>query len=239
VTIQTSKSTIIRRYAPGSVKFDDAKPSALAEIQPGDQARARGDRSADGQSLTAEEIVSGSFRNIAGTVISADPAALTLTITDLATKHPVIVQLTPDTQIKKLDPVVAQRIALRLKGGAPNGPAASGTSAGAGGPAGPAPQGARPSAEAGQGSRSGGEGGGDPQQFLARAPDATLKDFPKGSAVILVATEGAANGSHGTITAITLIGGVEPMLQASASGSQAFLSSAWNLGGGGGEQAQQ
>jgi hypothetical protein len=66
-----------------------------------------------------------------------------------------------------------------------------------------------------------------------------LKDFPKGSAVILVATEGAANGSHGTITAITLIGGVEPMLQASASGSQAFLSSAWNLGGGGGEQAQQ
>ncbi|HEY4048373.1 MAG TPA: DUF5666 domain-containing protein [Acidobacteriaceae bacterium] len=239
VTIQTSKSTIIRRYAPGSVKFDDAKPSALAEIQPGDQARARGDRSADGQSLTAEEIVSGSFRNIAGTVISADPAALTLTITDLATKHPVIVQLTPDTQIKKLDPVVAQRIALRLKGGAPNGPAASGTSAGAGGPAGPAPQGARPSAEGGPGSRSGGEGGGDPQQFLARAPDATLKDFPKGSAVILVATEGAANGSHGTITAITLIGGVEPMLQASASGSQAFLSSAWNLGGGGGEQAQQ
>lgn len=249
VTIQTSKSTIIRRYAPGSVKFDDAKPSALADIRPGDQVRARGDPSADGQSLTAEEIVSGSFRNIAGTVISADPAALTLTITDLATKHPVIVQLTPDTQIKKLDPAVAQRIALRLKGGAAGGPAASGTPTAGSGHAGPAqqgahttsagaPEGASPGAGGGS-SRLDGEGGGDPQQFLARAPDATLKDFPKGSAVMLVATEGAADGSHGSVTAITLIGGVEPMLQASASGSQAFLSSAWNLGGGGGEAAQQ
>jgi hypothetical protein len=255
LTIQTSKSTIIRRYAPGSVKFDDAKPSVLPDIQPGDQVRARGDRSADGETLNAEEIVSGSFRNIAGTVVSVDPSASTLTVNDLSTKHSVTVQVTPDTQIKKLDPAMAQRIALRLKGGAsnrsgsaPNGhgsaPNATGNGRSPGGsePTGTAPpQEAQTGGGAGSGSgRFGTEGGGDPQQFLARAPAANLKDFPKGSAVMLVATQGTSTGSSGTVTAITLVGGVEPMLEASASGSQAFLSSAWNLGGGGGgEEAQQ
>ena len=249
LTIQTSKSTIIRRYAPGSVKFDDAKPSVLADIQPGDQVRARGDRSADGETLNAEEIVSGSFRNIAGTVVSVDPSASTLTLNDLSTKHSVTVQVTPDTQIKKLDPAMAQRIALRLKGGASNRPGSAPNGPGNGrSPGSSESTGAAPPQEAqsrgGSGSgggRFGTEGGADPQQFLARAPAATLKDFPKGSAVMLVATQGTATGSSGTVTAITLIGGVEPMLEASASGSQAFLSSAWNLGGGGGggEEAQQ
>ena len=50
--------------------------------------------------------------------------------------------------------------------------------------------------------------------------------------VIIVATEGQAPG---TATAITVVAGVEPMLQASTSASQAMLSSSWNLGGGGGE----
>jgi Domain of unknown function (DUF5666) len=231
LTIQTSKTTIIRRYAPGSVKFDDAKPGVITDIKPGDQLRVRGDRSADGETLAAEEIVSGTFRNVAGVVQSVNPASSTLIVTDLVTKRPVTVQVTPDTQIKKLDPLVAQRLALRLKAGA-NG-------AGGGAAAGAPPPDAQAGGGAG-GGRSGGEGGRDPQQFLARAPDATLKDFPKGSAVMLVATDSAADGSPGTVTAVTLIGGVEPMLQASASGSQAFLSSAWNLGGGGGgEDAPQ
>src|SRR5579862_1498860 len=48
ITVQASKATVIRRYAPDSVKFDDAKASSLQEIRPGDQLRARGDHSADG-----------------------------------------------------------------------------------------------------------------------------------------------------------------------------------------------
>ena len=47
VTLHTTKATIIRRYAPNSVQFDDAKPSSLAEINPGDQLRARGERNED------------------------------------------------------------------------------------------------------------------------------------------------------------------------------------------------
>src|SRR6202142_2572453 len=72
VAIHTSKDTILRRYAPDSVNFDDAKPSSLGEIKPGDQVLARGTRSADGSDLAAEEIVSGAFRNIAGTISSID-----------------------------------------------------------------------------------------------------------------------------------------------------------------------
>ena len=58
VTVHISKDTILRRYAPDSVKFDDAKPAGLEQIKPGDQLRARGTRSADGSELLAAEIVS-------------------------------------------------------------------------------------------------------------------------------------------------------------------------------------
>ena len=80
---------MLRRYAPGSVKFDDAKPAPLAEIRPGDQLRARGEKNADGSELTAQEIVSGSFRNISGTISSLDSAQGTITVHDLATKKNV------------------------------------------------------------------------------------------------------------------------------------------------------
>ena len=75
VAIHTSKETVIRRYASDSIKFDDAKLATLDQIQVGDQLRARGDRNPEGTELNAQEIVSGSFRNIAGTVISTDAAA--------------------------------------------------------------------------------------------------------------------------------------------------------------------
>ena len=47
--------------------------------------------------------------------------------------------------------------------------------------------------------------------MLSRLPAVTLADFQKGDAVILVSTEGSAAG----VTAITMVGGVEPILTAS------------------------
>ncbi len=131
VVIQTTKKTIIRRYATNSVKFDDAKPSTLAEIHPGDQLRARGNKNADGTEFAAEEIVSGAFRNIAGTVTSVDMANNSLTVMDLLTKKAVVVKVTPDSQLRKLPPMMAQRIAMRLKGPATEGQPSSGAPAGA------------------------------------------------------------------------------------------------------------
>ena len=90
VTVHTTKTTLIRRYAPNSVKFDDAKPSTLEEIKPGDQLRARGERNDDGTQFTAEEIVSGSFRNIAGTVSAIDAADGTMTVADSFSKESAV-----------------------------------------------------------------------------------------------------------------------------------------------------
>jgi hypothetical protein len=230
ITIHVSPTTIVRRYAPGSVKFDQAIKSTLDQIKPGDQLRARGSKGADGSTLEAEEIVSGNFLNLAGAIQAVDANASTITLTDAATKKPVVVTITPDSEVKKLDPAVAQRIAARLSGGAkrPDGApgGVAGAAAGPGGAGGPGPSGADHPA----GGRGPGGGGPDFQQVLARAPSVTLKDLQKGNMVIVVATEGQSPVSA---TAITVVAGVEPMLQASTSGSQAMLSSSWSLGGGG------
>lgn len=117
IVVHASKDTVLRRYAPDSVKFDDAKPAPLDQIKVGDQLRARGPRTPDGSGLTAEEIVWGTFRNIAGTIAAIDVANNTVTVRDLIAKAPVTVRITSDSQIKKLPPEMAQRFAARLKGG--------------------------------------------------------------------------------------------------------------------------
>ena len=125
VAIHTTKNTILRRYAPDSVKFDDAKPAPLDQIKPGDQLRARGTKSADGAEFQADEIVWGTFRNIAGIITSVDSSAGTIALTDLITKKPVVVKVTEQSQLRKLPERMAQFIAFRLKGAA--GGAAGGT----------------------------------------------------------------------------------------------------------------
>jgi len=220
----------VRRYAANSVKFDDAKPSKLADIHPGDQLRARGTKNADGTEFAAEEIVSGSFRNIAGTITAANAADQTLTVMDLLSKEPVVVKVTPDSQLRKLPQMMAQRIAMRLKGQPPEGqpPAGGGpANVAASGAQGGSPQGA-PGGAGGNGG-GGARGGGDLQQMLSRLPAVTVSDFQKGDAVILVSTQ----GTDAEVTAITLLGGVEPILTA-GSGSQMVLTP-WSLSGAPGE----
>ena len=241
LTVQTSKDTAIRRYAPDSVKFDDAKVATLDQIEPGDQLRARGARSADGSSFAAEEIVAGSFRNIAGTISSIDTAAGTMTVMDLATKKALTVKVTSDSEVRKLPLMMAQGIAARFRGGATPSVGASGqtpanaagssqsqTPAASGGGGQPGQGGA-----AGGARRAGGGGGGAGfQQIVDRMPPSTLTDFQKGDAVMIVSTEGTDSGA---VTAITLLGGVEPILAATPKGGQPMTLSPWSLGGGGGE----
>jgi hypothetical protein len=219
-TIQVSKETVVRRYAPDSVKFDDARPGTLDQVKTGDQLRARGEKNADGSELAAEEIVSGTFRNVAGTVISTDASKQEIVVMDLASKKPVVLKIGGDSQLRELPALVAQRMATRLKGGsAEDAPGAAG----------------QPPAKPGEGAsgasgaqRPGGRG--DFQQMLSRLPAVTIADLQKGSAVMIVATEGTATSPP---TAITLLTGVEPILTAAPKGGQAaMLLSPWNLGGG-------
>jgi hypothetical protein len=226
IVVHVGKDTVLRRYVLGSVKFDEAKTAPVTEIHAGDQLRARGSRSADGNEFAADEIVSGSFRNIAGPVTALDASAGTVTVNDIATKKPVELRITSDSQMRKLPQPMAQRIAVRLKGdngptvgqqataAAPAAGAAGGTGGGGGAAGGPP--------------RSGGAG--DMQQMLSRLPASPLSDFQKGDVVMVVATSDPSNGQ---IAVITLLGGVEPILQATNQGQAASILSTWTLSQGG------
>jgi Domain of unknown function (DUF5666) len=250
ITLHTTPTTVLRRYAENSVSFDQAKPAPIETIQVGDQLRARGTKNADGTELAAVEVVSGSFRNISGTISSINASAMTISLKDLLTKQNVTVHVGPDAQMRKLPETMAKVLAAMTKPG-------EGNSAGAGSGSGQASAqgssqggqqqvgngagagqtgGARPSYGAqggaggeGQGRRS---GGGDLQQMLNRAPAIHLSDLQKGDAVMLVSTQGSAE-----VTAVTLLAGVEPLLQAPAS-TQNMLLSNWNMSSGGAEAAQ-
>ncbi len=218
VSVQVAKATVLRRYAPDSVQFDDAVASTIDQIKPGDQLRARGTRSADGNDFAAEEIVSGVFRNISGTIKTLDAAGGTMTVNDLATKKPIVVKVSAQSQVVKLPAAVAQGLAARMKGGA-----AGGSGGAAAGEGAPGDGSARPGAAGGGNGRA---GQADLQQVVSRTPPAKLSDLQQGDAVMIVSTEGTNAG----VTAITLLAGVEPILQASPSGAAPSLSP-WNIGG--------
>jgi hypothetical protein len=254
IVVHVSPQTSIRRYAPDSIKFDEAQPGTLEQVKPGNQLRARGTKNADGTEFAAQAIVSGSFRDIAGTVVSTDASSNSLTVMDLVTKKPVVVRVSGDSELRKLPAMVAARIAMRLKGGSPDaGDSAASGQAGTNAPAarnagqgqsggnrgdwqgrsgvgvgkGPGPQG-----QGGAGGNWRGGNGGPPdfQQMLSRMPSVSISDLNKGDAVMLVATEGSASSGP---TAITMIAGVEPILSASPNGAGAsMILSPWNLGGG-------
>lgn len=230
VVIHVSQGTVLRRYSANSVKFDDAKPAPIGEVKPGDQLRARGSRSADGSEVTADEIVSGSFRNIAGTITSIDSSAGTITVMDLSSKKPVVIKVSGESQLRKLPPPMAQRIAARLKGTSADAPPASATGAGSReASATNARSTTGPTADADSARRSG-QNPADLQQAIGRMPAAALSDLNKGDAVMIVATQ------DGGVTAITLLAGVEPILEASPKNGQSILSP-WSLSAGGGDAA--
>jgi hypothetical protein len=230
ITIHTTKDTVMRRYPPDSVKFDDAKPAPLDQVKPGDQLRARAQRSADGSELTADEIVSGSFRNIAGAITAIDATANLITVKDAISGQTLAIMFTPDSQMKKLPAEMAQRIAIRLKGaaaGAAQTPASP--QQGSGGGDNPGSQ--QPRAPGGtSGERS--TGPLDLDRLLARLPASSLADLQKDEAVMIVATSGEATTP---VTAITLLAGVEPILSAVPNRTASLLLAPWNLGTGGGE----
>jgi len=216
ITVHTTKATLLKRYAPASVRFDEAKPASIEAIHPGDQLRARGNRNADGTEITAEEAVSGTFRNISGTIASMDTVASTLTVKDLTTKKQVTIHITAEAQMRRLPEMMARVLAIRLKGTSPAG-------------------GQIQNASGAQQQRSGGgQGGGDPEQMLSRLPPIQLADLKKGDAIMLVSTDGATE-----VTAITLLAGVEALLEAPAASQNLLNNWSMNSGAGAAEAASQ
>ena len=222
ITVNTTPNTIVRRYSGSSVRFEDAVKSTVAEIRPGDQLRARGERSPDGNSINADEIVTGSFSHFSGILSAVDPAAGTITLKDLATKRTVTVRITDGTNLRRLPANMGQMIAARAQGG-PGGEHGGGAGAPSGG-------------ANGQGHPGGGYGrgaagaGADLSRLMNRLPTETIAGLKPGDAVMIVASD---NPQTGQPTAVTLLAGVEPILAAHPSGETTL--SPWSLGAEGGE----
>ena len=229
--VDTSSNTAFRRFAGDSVKYEDAKPGTLAQIQPKDQLQARGAKSADGATIQAEEVISGSFEDLSGLLISVDAAGGKITLKDLATKKVMTVEVTANSSIRNMPAQMAASFAARTNGGGAGRRGGAGVAGGgAGGPITADSQGG-PSAPAG------GAGGGaarrsmgaDLSQMITRMPSIKVADLKKGDAVMIVASEPTPGAS--TVTAITVLSGVDPILTANPNGG---MDLSMSMGGGGG-----
>lgn len=212
--VKTSSSTQFRRYAGDSVKFEDATSSSFAQIQVGNQVRVRGLKSDDGTSMQAEEVVSGSFKNLSGVVASIDAADGTLKLKDLVTKRMMTVKITTNTNVHMLPPQAAKMFAARARGGAGEQPGAA-----------PA-EGAR--GAGGLRSDTGRSAGADLSQLVSKLPEETIADLKVGDAVMIVASQSEPESAQ--VTAVTLLAGVEPILAAPGGSSEMTLSP-WSVGG--------
>jgi hypothetical protein len=184
LVVETGSGKVaFRRYAPDSVKFGDARPSALNEVRVDDQLRALGERSLDGARLVAEQIVFGTFRTVFGAVVAVDAGRSELTLRDEGSGKKLAVAVGPDARVRRLPPEVAARLVRAREG-----------------PAGGASEGER------RGPRSPGAG---PEDLLERLPPTTLADLKAGDRILVSSTEG---GDAARLNAITLVAGLEALL---------------------------
>ena len=224
VIIPVNEKVLMRRYPPDTIpKYSEAKPSKLEEVKVGDQLRALGDKSADGTHLTAEEVVFGTFKVAGGTVTALDAAANQIKITDLQTKKPLTINIRPDSVIRRFP----EGGAMMFGGmGGPGGPGGGGQ--GQARPQGQAqqgqaqvasggqkPQGAGPGGPQGTGPRPG--GGGNMADMLERLPIISINELKVGDVILLSSLPGA---DPTQLTAISLVSGVEPLLQMMAARQQ-------------------
>ncbi|HEY1757718.1 MAG TPA: hypothetical protein VGG72_20270 [Bryobacteraceae bacterium] len=213
VAISLAPNAVVRRYAPDSVNFADAKVSALPEVKTGDEVRALGNKNEDGTKMVAEEIVAGTFKTLAGVILSINLAENQMQVRDVDTKKPLTVKINKDSSVKKLQPQIAQAIASRLHPSEDAGGAKGGKGGGG----------------RGKGGEGGVRGGADVQQMLDSSPTISLADLKVGDAIVVSSTVGA---SADKVTAIKLLAGVEPIL--TKPGTQEMSLGGWSLGSGGG-----
>jgi hypothetical protein len=211
VIIEAGPTVKFRRYAPDSVKFDDAKPSAFEEIQVGDQLRAKGDRSPDGTRFKAEEVVTGSFRTVFGTVVSVDQTNKEIKIKDLQSQQVLTVVTSKDALLRRIPPEFANFLAQR----------ANGQAGGGMGQWRNRPEGARPPREGmagppqqgGQGGPGGGprmmRGGMDIQDMLERLPALEVSELKPGDLIVVSSTKG---NDPSRLTAVTVVAGLDALL---------------------------
>jgi hypothetical protein len=206
VVIPISDKVEMKRYAPDSIKFSDAKPSDFGELKIGDQLRALGDRTEDPLRFNPQKVVTGSFRTVGGVVTAVDPATGEIKINELEKKHPLTIVIKQDAVLRRFPSEMG------MMGGFGRGPGGPGGGAPAGGGQAPQGQAARP-----QGGGPGGGGPGGPRpgggfninDMLERLPTITIADVKVGDTIIVSSTQGV---DPTRLTAISLVTGADTLL---------------------------
>lgn len=225
VVLPVSDKTEMRRYAPDSIKFSDAKPSTFTELKVGDQLRALGDRTDDPLRFNPQKIVTGSFRTVGGVVTAVDPATGEIKINELEKKTPLTIVIKQDAVLRRFPPASEMGAMMGGFGRGPGGPggAAGAPSAPGGGQSGgqaPASGQTQPAARP-QGGGPGGPGGGpggpggpgrggfNINDMLERLPTISLADVKVGDTIIVSSTQGV---DPSRLTAISLVAGADTLL---------------------------
>jgi len=207
IVIPVTEKTEMRRYAPDSIKFGDAKPSSFSDLKVGDQLRALGDRTEDPLRFNPQKVVTGSFRTVGGVVKEINAATGEIKISELEKK-------TPLTIVVKQDAVLRRFPAEFGMGGFGPRPGGAGGAAPAGGGQ-PAAQGnaqQRPQGAGGPGGSGGGRPGGggfNINDMLERLPTISIADVKVGDTIIVSSTQGV---DPTRLTAISLVAGADTLL---------------------------
>ena len=207
VVIPISDKTEMRRYAPDSIKFGDAKPSSFTDLKVGDQLRALGDRTEDPLRFNPQKVVTGSFRTVGGVVSAVNPATGEIQIKELEKKTPLTIVIKQDAVLRRFPSEMGAMGGFGRPGGG-GAPAAGGGAQpqqgaqpqrpqGAGGPGGGGPGGPRPG------------GGFNINDMLERLPTISIADVKVGDTIIVSSTQGA---DPSRLTAISLISGADTLL---------------------------
>lgn len=221
VVIPVKAETEMRRYAPDSIRFSDAKPSQFGELKVGDQLRALGDRTEDPLRFNPEKVVTGSFRTVGGVVAAVDAETGEIKIEELEKKTPLTIVIKHDAVLRRFPPLGEMGM---MGGGIRTG--------GGGSSAGPMRQGqggARP--QGGPGGRAG--GGFNINEMLERLPTISIAEVKVGETIIVSSTQGV---DPTRLTAISLVSGADTLLVMLAprpQPGQQVPNPAAGLGGGG------
>src|SRR2546430_8092224 len=102
ITVALSDKANIKRFPPDSIpRYENAKAGKFEDIKVGDQFNAKGEKTADGLHLNAEEVLFGTFKVAGGTVTSIDAVNGQIMINDLQIKKPLTFVVKPGSVISR------------------------------------------------------------------------------------------------------------------------------------------
>ena len=195
ITIEANSSSVrFRRYAPDSIKFDDAILSSFSELKVGDQLRSLGERSADGSRFKSEEIVFGSFRTLGGTVTAVNNQTNEITIKPITGVQPLVITVGENSMMRRVLPEVASAIVRQVTNNAAAGKTTQKTVS---------------SAESSKLENSAVKNPADLQEDIERSPVLNLAGVKAGDMVLI--TTGNTNQAM-PIKAAVFLSGVESVL---------------------------